>query len=61
VGVVLYADDGAVWKRYGNEKYVMRKSQEVVEDWSLTWGFKMSVAKSCFTVYSRRKFKDVRL
>ena len=34
-------------------KYVMRKMQEavgVLEDWSLTWGFRMSVAKSCFIV-----------
>lgn len=44
-------------------KYVMRKMQEaviVVEYWSL-WGFRMSVAKSCFMVYSRRKVKDFRL
>ena len=64
VGVALYGDDGAVWKRGGNVKYVMRKTQEavgVVEDWFLTWGFRMSVAKSCFMVYSRRNLTDFSL
>jgi hypothetical protein len=61
VGVALYDDDEAVWKRGGNVKYAMRKIQEAVEDWSLTWGFRMSGAKSCFMVFSRRKVKEVRL
>jgi hypothetical protein len=64
VGVALYAADGALWMRYVMVNYGMRKMQEavgVVDDWSLTWGFRMSVAKSCFMVYSRRNLTDFRL
>lgn len=38
----------------------MQEAINSVEDWSLTWGFKTSVAKSCFMIYSRR-IKDVKL
>uniref|UniRef100_A0AAQ4RRK9 Reverse transcriptase domain-containing protein n=1 Tax=Gasterosteus aculeatus aculeatus TaxID=481459 RepID=A0AAQ4RRK9_GASAC len=64
MGRALYADDGALWKRGKNEKFVMRKMQEavdVVEEWSKRWGFRMSVTKSCFMVYSRRRVGEVRL
>jgi hypothetical protein len=35
----------------------MQEAVGVVEDWSLTLGFRMSVAKSYFMMFSRREVK----
>ena len=46
IGRLLFADDGALWKRGGNVPYIVRKVQEAiyeVERWALMWGFSFSV------------------
>lgn len=54
IGKSLYADDGALWVRGRNLKYLQRKMQqaiEMVEEWANRWAVKMSVAKTqviCF-------------
>jgi len=57
----LYADDGIMWKRGRNISYNMDKIQEaieVVEKWSLEWGFKFSVSKTCYKIFTRKKIKE---
>ncbi|MGL5590845.1 MAG: RNA-directed DNA polymerase, partial [Metamycoplasmataceae bacterium] len=62
---VLYADDGVIWKRGKNIKFVNNKIQEViknVENWSYKWGFKISQTKSCYMLFSKKKTnKETRL
>ena len=44
----LFADDGALWVRGRNQKYLQKKLQaadDTVEQWANRWGFKLSVAK----------------
>lgn len=63
VGRSLYADDGALWVRGRNLKYLEKKMQDaivVVEEWANKWGFRMSVAKTQVICFSRRH-KDITL
>ena len=53
----MYADDGALWIRGKNIKYIQKKLQaEIVkvEQWADEWGFKPSVAKTQGICFSRR-------
>ena len=57
IGKLLYADDGAVWRRGWNLAYCQKKLQaaiKTVEQWSNKWGFKLSVAKTQVICFSRR-------
>uniref|UniRef100_A0A3Q3AL86 Reverse transcriptase domain-containing protein n=1 Tax=Kryptolebias marmoratus TaxID=37003 RepID=A0A3Q3AL86_KRYMA len=57
-GVSLFADDGIIWKRGRNIKFVKRKLQEAVtsvENWALEWGFRFSISKSKVVVFSNKK------
>lgn len=48
-GVVLFADNGALWKKRRNVQYVVnkrRKAIDIVEKWALEWGFRLSVDKT---------------
>lgn len=58
IGKSLFADDGAIWKRGRNINYVVGKVQEAIieiQNWSLTWGFKLSVEKSETVFFFTRK------
>ena len=65
IGSSLYADDGAIWLRGKNYKQLMSSMQKniiKVENWSYKWGFKMSIAKSCYMLFTRkRKMEEVQL
>lgn len=63
IGRSLYADDGALWMRGRNLKYLEKKMQDaivVVEEWANKWGFRMSVTKTQVICFSRRH-KDITL
>lgn len=58
IGSSLYADDGAIWKRGKHIRHVTNSIQNAilkVERWSYDWGFKMSVAKSCYMFFTRKR------
>lgn len=60
IGKSLFADDGAIWKRGRNINYVVGKVQEAIiemENWSLTWGFKLSVEKS-ESIFTRKRIGE---
>lgn len=62
IGKSLFADDGAIWKRGRNMEFVVKKVQEAVnevEEWSLNWGFKLSVEKSQSIFLQERKSKMI--
>lgn len=57
-GRSLFADDGALWKRGRNVKYVVKQLQESikrVEQWSLEWGFNFSVEKTNTLFFARKE------
>ncbi len=54
IGRSLFADDGALWFRGRNNKFIMGEMQKAVDEvvkWSYKWGFKLSVEKSQTTYY----------
>uniref|UniRef100_A0A8C2IDK7 ribonuclease H n=1 Tax=Cyprinus carpio TaxID=7962 RepID=A0A8C2IDK7_CYPCA len=57
IGLALYADDGALWKRDRNIKNVVKGIQESikVEEWSLDWGLKFSVSKTQYMLFTKNK------
>jgi hypothetical protein len=58
IGASLYADDGAIWKRGRNVSCVIKSFQQATVDvdrWSIDWGFKLSVAKSCCIFFLKNK------
>lgn len=64
MGRSLFADDGAIWKRGRNIKYVTRKMQEgvsQVEEWGIKWGFRFSIDKSKVMLFTRCKVRDLNL
>ncbi|XDV47667.1 hypothetical protein PO909_017241 [Leuciscus waleckii] len=53
----LFADDGALWVRGRNQKFLQKKLQAAVdtmEQWANRWGFKMSVAKTQVICFAKR-------
>uniref|UniRef100_A0A3Q3BK07 ribonuclease H n=1 Tax=Kryptolebias marmoratus TaxID=37003 RepID=A0A3Q3BK07_KRYMA len=61
INSALYADDGAIWMRGKNVKYVVEKIKKAikkVEKWSYEWGFKLSASKSCFMVVTNKRNID---
>ena len=57
IGKSLNVDDGALWARGRNQKYLKKKMQKAirkVEEWTHKWGFKMSVAKSQVICFARQ-------
>lgn len=65
VGLSLFADDGAMWKRGRNVKFIVKKLQEAitkVEEWSYKWGFKFSVDKTKTVFFTRKRIgKEIKL
>ncbi len=58
LGLSLFADDGAIWKRGRNIGFIVKKLQEaiaIVEEWSYKWGFKFSVDKTKTMFFTRKK------
>lgn len=58
VECALYADDGAIWKRGRNVSQVtasMQTAIKKVEKWTIEWSFKMSISKSYFMFFSRKR------
>lgn len=58
IGLALYADDGALWKRGRNIRNVNKGIQESikkVEEWSLEWGLKFSVLKTKYMIFTKNK------
>uniref|UniRef100_A0A3B5QMN0 Reverse transcriptase domain-containing protein n=1 Tax=Xiphophorus maculatus TaxID=8083 RepID=A0A3B5QMN0_XIPMA len=54
----LYADDGVIWMKGKNIKYVVgniKKAISKVEKWSYEWGFKLSASKSCYMVVTKKR------
>lgn len=64
-GLSLFADDGAIWKRGCNVKFVLKKIQRAlvtVEEWGDTWGFKISASKTKYMVFGfKRKLPNLGL
>ena len=61
VDVALFADDGTLWKRGRNVDFVVNKIQQavdVVDKWSIRWGFRISIDKSKTMFFSRKKITE---
>uniref|UniRef100_A0A3B5Q0T1 Reverse transcriptase domain-containing protein n=1 Tax=Xiphophorus maculatus TaxID=8083 RepID=A0A3B5Q0T1_XIPMA len=61
MGFSLFADDGAIWKRGKNLKFIVKKIQEaisIIEDWSFKWGFKISIDKTKTLFFTRKKASE---
>lgn len=61
IGRSLFADDGALWKRGRNVAHVKQRIQEainLVEEWSYSWGFKLSVEKTKVVLFTKKKIID---
>ena len=61
IGRLLFADDGALWKRGRNVPYIVRKVQEAIDEverWALMLGFRFSVEKSQTVFFTRVKVGD---
>ena len=59
-----YADDIAIWKSNRNLKFVTNKIQEnleLIDDWCVKWGFKLSSSKTIAVLFSNKRNKDVQL
>lgn len=59
MGFSLFADDGAIWKRGRNMKFIVKKLQEAImkiEEWSYKWGFKFSVDKTKIMLFTKKRF-----
>lgn len=60
----LFADDGALWRRGRNVRFVYEKMQNAiksVENWAYDWGVKFSVNKTKTVVFSRRMIEEIDL
>lgn len=58
MGVSLFADDGVIWKRGRNLQFTMAKMQQElqkVESWALAWGFRFSVSKTKWIIFTRKR------
>ncbi|XDV52299.1 hypothetical protein PO909_021042 [Leuciscus waleckii] len=58
IGQSLFADDGALWKRGRNINHIKGKIQEainVVERWSIAWGFKFAIGKTKTIFFTRKR------
>ncbi len=58
INKALYADDGVLWKRGRNVTYIVQNIQKAIESierWSLEWGFKFSISKSCCHFFTLKK------
>lgn len=61
VEVALYADDGALWKRGRNIKFIWKEIQRAVTDvdkWAIKWGFRISVQKTKSMVFTKKKITE---
>jgi len=57
VGVALFADDGAMWKKGRNVDFVVDKVQQAVnkvQQWAIQWGFRISIDKTKTLFFSRK-------
>lgn len=64
LGLSLFADNGAIWKRGRKISFVVKKIQEAigkVEEWSLKWGFRFSVSKTKAMLFTRKRINDIQL
>lgn len=58
IGRSLFADDGALWKRGRNVKYVVKQMQDSiqrVEQRAFQWGFKFSIGKTNSLFFTKKK------
>ncbi len=58
MGRALYADDGALWVRgrnIDNLKVKMQSAIDKVEKWSYEWGFHLSIEKTQFICFSKKR------
>ena len=61
MGRSLFADDGALWKRGRNVRRVVNKIQDGirrVEEWGMKWGFKFSVEKNKFMLFTKKRLRE---
>lgn len=57
----LVSDDGAIWKRGRNVGYLMKQMQSAldkVQEWADKWGFRLSVTKTKYVIFGRKKKID---
>lgn len=52
-GLSLFADDGAIWKRGRNIKFIIEKLQGALEK-VVEWGFRISVEKSKYVIFGNK-------
>lgn len=60
IGVLLFVDDGALWKRGRNIDFITNTIQESIrklEIWALEWVFRFSVAKTEAVLFTKRKIQ----
>ncbi|XP_035985721.1 uncharacterized protein LOC118559100 [Fundulus heteroclitus] len=58
----LYADDGAIWMRGRNVPHLaknIKRAVNKIEKWSYEWGFKLSVSKSCYMIFTNKRNIDI--
>ena len=63
VGRSLFADDGSLWKRGHNVKYLVGKVQEAigcVERWARRWECRFSVAKTKAVFFGKKRWRCLR-
>lgn len=65
IDVALFADDGAMWKRGRNVEHIVQRMQQgvdKVQKWALDWGFRISVEKTKFMLFTkRRSIQDLKI
>lgn len=61
INTALYANDGIMWKRGRILSFNLDRIQEateIVERWSLEWGFKFSLSKTYYQIFTRKKIRE---
>lgn len=64
IGRSLFADDGVLWKRGRNVEYVKQRMQEainLVEEWSYSWGFKLSGERTKTVLFTRKNINYIEI
>ena len=60
-GVALFADDGAMWKKGRNLEFIVNKMQGAVnkvQQWTVQWGFRISIEKTKVMFFTRKKISQ---
>ena len=58
---LLFADDGALWKRGRNMEHAIRKEQGAINEvvkWGYNWGCSCAVEKTQMVFFTRKRIKE---